>query len=188
MATLLPRPGAFSKGYNFACAWDKNAPLTDQQHAAISALSHALARRPFPPNLEDGGTEKESAFEEAAAMDAVLVNTHQFYKWFAQLESAMKSETNEKYRLYEITLQEHVNTCDGILRQVDDTLNLFEEVQSLHSSVTIKTQTLHDACHQLLVEKQRLVGFTEALRSHPSEIQQPTSNYSIFAPLAQFLL
>ncbi|EMS49697.1 Oligomeric Golgi complex subunit 3 [Triticum urartu] len=159
----LPRSGAFSKGYNFAYAWEKvgtrlcppppsainssggsdlrprfwqNAPVTEEQNAAISALSHAVAERPFPVNLEDGGTavpEKESALEEAGAMDAVLVNTHQFYKWFAELESAMKSETEEKYRLYESTLEERVNTCDDILQQ--------------------------------LVEKQRLIGFAEALRS-----------------------
>ncbi|WVZ65610.1 hypothetical protein U9M48_014942 [Paspalum notatum var. saurae] len=172
-APALPKSGAVSRGYNFASTWEQNAPLTEQQKAAIAALSHAVAERPFPANLErssgkDGGVavpEEESTLEEAGAMDAVLVNTHQFYKWFAELESAMKSETEEKYRLYENTLEERVNTCDGILKQVDDTLNLFEELQSLHSSVATKTKTLHDACDQLLVEKQRLIEFAEALRS-----------------------
>ncbi|XP_062191897.1 conserved oligomeric Golgi complex subunit 3-like isoform X2 [Phragmites australis] len=169
--STLPKSGAVSKGYNFASTWEQNAPLTEQQKAAIAALSHAVAERPLPANLslgKDGGAnvpEKESALEEAGAMDAVLVNTHQFYKWFAELESVMKSETEEKYRLYENTLEERVNTCDGILKQVDDTLNLFEELQSLHSSVATKTKTLHDACDQLLVEKQRLIEFAEALRS-----------------------
>uniref|UniRef100_A0A453MJU2 Uncharacterized protein n=1 Tax=Aegilops tauschii subsp. strangulata TaxID=200361 RepID=A0A453MJU2_AEGTS len=148
MATLPPRSGAFSEGYNFAYAWDKKVPLTGQQNAAISALSHTLADRPFPAHLQDA--DNDSAFEEAGAVDAALVNTHQFYKWFVQLESAMKSEIDEKYRLYESTLQEHVNTCDGILRQVDDTLNLFEQVQSLHSRAAIRIQTLHDACDQLV--------------------------------------
>lgn len=172
-ASALPKSGAVSKGYNFASTWEQSAPLTEQQKAAIAALSHAVAERPFPPNLEkssgkDEGLavpEKESALEEAGAIDAVLVNTHQFYKWFSELESAMKSETEEKYRLYENTLQERVNTCDVILKQVDDTLSLFEELQSLHSSVATKTKTLHDACDQLLVEKQRLIEFAEALRS-----------------------
>ncbi|PWZ56815.1 Conserved oligomeric Golgi complex subunit 3 [Zea mays] len=172
-ASALPKSGAVSKGYNFASTWEQSAPLTEQQKAAIAALSHAVAERPFPPNLEkssgkDEGVavpEKESALEEAGAIDAVLVNTHQFYKWFSELESAMKSETEEKYRLYENTLQERVNTCDVILKQVDDTLSLFEELQSLHSSVATKTKTLHDACDQLLVEKQRLIEFAEALRS-----------------------
>ncbi|KAL6859379.1 hypothetical protein ACP4OV_017638 [Aristida adscensionis] len=172
-AAALPRSGAVSKGYNFASTWEQNAPLTEQQKAAIAALSHAVAERPFPANLEkslgkDGGSvvpEKELALEEAGAMDAILVNTHQFYKWFSELESAMKSETEEKYRLYENTLEERVNTCDGILKQVDDTLNLFEELQTLHLNVATKTKTLHDACDQLLVEKQRLIEFAEALRS-----------------------
>ena len=177
MATLPPRSGAFSKGYNFAYAWDKKAPLTGQQKAAVSALSQTLADGPFPANLQDA--DNNSAFEEAGAVDAVLVNTHQFYKWFAQLESAMKSETDEKYRLYESTLQEHVNTCDGILRQVDDTLTLFEEVQSLHSRAAIRIQTSRDACDQLLMDKQRLIGFAEALRSHPSEIQRGTPNFLV---------
>ncbi|KAK3121853.1 hypothetical protein QOZ80_8BG0661830 [Eleusine coracana subsp. coracana] len=172
-ASAVTRSGAVSKGYNFASTWEQNAPLTEQQKSAIAALSQAVAERPFPANLEkslgkDGGAdvaEKESVLEEAGAMDAVLVNTHQFYKWFAELESAMKSETEEKYRLYESTLEERVNTCDGILKQVDETLNLFEELQSLHLSVATKTKTLHDACDQLLVEKQRLIEFAEALRS-----------------------
>ncbi|KAM0908903.1 hypothetical protein ACQ4PT_015170 [Festuca glaucescens] len=151
----LPKSGAVSKGYNFAYAWEK----------------------------EDGGTtmpEKQSALEEAGAMDAVLVNTHQFYKWFAELESAMKSETEEKYRLYESTLEERVNTCDGILKQVDDTLNLFEELQSLHSSVAIKTKTLHDACDQLLVEKQRLIEFADALRSRYVENNPQYAEYAVY--------
>jgi hypothetical protein len=29
----------------------QNAPLTEQQNAAITALSHAVAERPFPANL-----------------------------------------------------------------------------------------------------------------------------------------
>ncbi|PWZ27619.1 Conserved oligomeric Golgi complex subunit 3 [Zea mays] len=137
-------------------AFLQNAPLREPQKAAIAALSHAVEERPFLPNLEknsgkDGGvavSEKESALEEAGAMD-VLVNTHQFYKWFAELESAMKSETEGKYRLYENTLQDRVNTCDSILKLVADTLNLIEELQSLHSSVATKTKTLHDAGDQL---------------------------------------
>uniref|UniRef100_A0A0E0ICR1 Conserved oligomeric Golgi complex subunit 3 n=1 Tax=Oryza nivara TaxID=4536 RepID=A0A0E0ICR1_ORYNI len=168
----LPNSEAVSHAYKFASTWEKNAPLTEQQNAAIAALSRAVSERPFPANLEkslvkDGGVvvpEKEAALEEGA-MDAVLVNTHQFYKWFSELESAMKSETEEKYRLYESTLEERVKTCDGILQQVDDTLNLFEELQSLHLSVATKTKTLHDACDQLLLEKQRLIEFAEALRS-----------------------
>ncbi|KAJ0981003.1 hypothetical protein J5N97_009258 [Dioscorea zingiberensis] len=175
MATgALPKSGAVSKGYNFASTWEQNAPLTEQQQAAVAALARAVSERPFPQNLEqkssgkDGAvmvSEKDASLEESGTVDAVLVNTHQFYKWFTDLESAMKSETEEKYRLYVNTLVERIETCDGILQQVDDTLNLFNELQSLHHNVTTKTKTLHDACDRLLLEKQRLIEFADALRS-----------------------
>ncbi|KAJ4808906.1 Conserved oligomeric Golgi complex subunit 3 [Rhynchospora pubera] len=173
--TSLPKSGAISKGYTFASSWDQNAPLTDQQKAAILALSNAVSERPFPPNLAQEQTlgkegsiavsPDESSLDDAGALDAVLVNTHQFYKWYAELESAMKSETEEKYRLYEDTLTERIQICDQILQQVDDTLSIIGELQSLHQSVATKTKTLHDACDQLLVEKQRLIEFADALRS-----------------------
>ncbi|KAJ6823791.1 conserved oligomeric Golgi complex subunit 3-like [Iris pallida] len=172
--SIVPKSGAISRGYNFASTWEQNAPLTEQQQAAISALARSVAERPFPPGLsqevsgKDGNNVTVSADDsavESGAIDAVLVNTHQFYKWFSDLESAMKSETEEKYNLYVKTLVERVQICDGILNQVDKTLNLFDELQMLNQTVATKTKTLHDACDRLLLEKQRLIDFAEALRS-----------------------
>ncbi|URE08180.1 Sec34-like family [Musa troglodytarum] len=153
----LPKSGAISKGYNFASSWEQNAPLTEQQKAAILALSNAVAERPFPPHLSQeqilGGpgasaSPQESTLEDSGAIDAVLVNTHQFYKWFSDLESAMKSETEEKYRLYVNTLVERVQICDEILQQ--------------------------------LIEKQRLIEFADALRSklnYFDELENVSTNF-----------
>ncbi|XP_010463298.1 PREDICTED: conserved oligomeric Golgi complex subunit 3-like [Camelina sativa] len=77
----------------------------------------------------------------------------------------MKSETEEKYRHYVNTLTERIQTCDDILHHVDETLDLFNELQLQHQGVTTKTKTLHDACDRLLMEKQKLMEFSEALRS-----------------------
>ncbi|GAB2219227.1 hypothetical protein Droror1_Dr00006859 [Drosera rotundifolia] len=166
----LPRSGAVSKGYNFASTWEQNAPLTEQQQAAIVALSHAVAERPFPPNLaQDVGVRQENGLAQEpvgpAAIEAVLVNTNQFYKWFSNLEAAMKSETEEKYRHYVETLTQRIQTCDDILGQVDDTLELFNELQLQYHAVETKTKTLHDACDRLLMEKARSIEFADALRS-----------------------
>ncbi|CAN6541332.1 unnamed protein product [Malus baccata var. baccata] len=188
----VPKSGAISKGYNFASHWEQNTPLTEQQQAAISTLSHSVAERPFPPNLAQDRTTghqngltvstKDSSFgsEHSAAIEAVLVNTNQFYKWFTDLEAALKSETEEKYRHYLDTLTERIQTCDGILSQVDDTLELFNELQDQHQAVATKTRTLHDACDRLLIEKQRLIEFTEALRSklnYFDELENITTNF-----------
>ncbi|KAF7140703.1 hypothetical protein RHSIM_Rhsim06G0154000 [Rhododendron simsii] len=170
-----PKTGAISKGYNFASTWEQNAPLTEQQQAAIVALSHAFAERPFPVKLsqehvggQDNGlsiSTKHSTMEETEAIEAVLVNTNQFYKWFTDLEAAMKSETEEKYQHYLTSLTERIETCDGILHQVDETLGLFNELQLQHQEVATKTKTLHDACDRVLIEKQKLIEFAEALRT-----------------------
>ncbi|WMV37056.1 hypothetical protein MTR67_030441 [Solanum verrucosum] len=169
----VPKSEAISKGYNFASTWEQNAPLTEQQQAAIQALSHAVAERPFPSNLDQVSghdnslsvSTKLSSLEDSGAIEAVLVNTNQFYKWFADLEAAMKSETEEKYQHYVSTLTEQIQTCDSILHQVDETLDLFNELQLQHQTVATKTRTLHDACDRLLLEKQKLIEFAESLHN-----------------------
>ncbi|XP_018449460.1 conserved oligomeric Golgi complex subunit 3 isoform X1 [Raphanus sativus] len=184
----LPKSGAISKGYNFASTWEQSAPLTEEQQAAIVSLSHAVAERPFPANLVHeyrpenslSVSAEETNLGDSGAIEAVLVNTNQFYKWFTDLESAMKSETEEKYLHYVNTLIERIQTCDNILNQVDETLDLFNELQLQHQTVTTKTKTLHDACDRLLMEKQKLMEFAEALRSkltYFDELENISSNF-----------
>ncbi|KAH7837450.1 hypothetical protein Vadar_014026 [Vaccinium darrowii] len=186
----LPKTGAISKGYNFASTWEQNAPLTEQQQAAIVALSHAFAERPFPVKLsqehvrgQDNGlsiSTKHSPMEETGAIEAVLVNTNQFYKWFTDLEAAMKSETEEKYQHYLTNLTERIQTCDGILHQMDETLDLFNELQLQHQEVATKTKTLHDACDRVLIEKQKLIEFAEAIRTklnYFDELENVATNF-----------
>ncbi|KAG8491375.1 hypothetical protein CXB51_014576 [Gossypium anomalum] len=186
----LPKSGAISKGYNFASTWEQNAPLTEQQQGAILMLSHAVAERPFPANLaqertsgQDAGlsvSTKANNFGDSEAIEAILVNTNQFYKWFTDLESAMRSETEEKYQHYVNTLTDRIQTCDDILRQVDETLDHFNELQLQHQAVATKTKTLHDACDRLVMEKQKLIEFAEALRSklkYFDELENVTSNF-----------
>ncbi|XP_057864087.2 conserved oligomeric Golgi complex subunit 3 isoform X1 [Cryptomeria japonica] len=166
---------AVSKGYSFASTWDQNAPLTEQQQAAVAALSHAAADRPLPKNLaQEPIVMKDSSLavlsvdkpsQASWPTEVVLLNSHQFYKWFTDLESAMKSETEEKYRHYVNTLTQHLLTCDQILHQVDSTLTQFDDLQAQHQAVATKTKTLHDACERLVLEKEKLVEFAEALRS-----------------------
>ncbi|KAL4654549.1 hypothetical protein ACB092_01G387400 [Castanea dentata] len=192
----FPKSEAASKSYNFAQAWDQSTFLTEQQQSAIAALSHVFSERPFPPNLSQdhqdnavsavsalaSANENNNSFQDYGSSTTLplLLNTNQFYKWFTDLESAMKSETEEKYQHYVSTLTERIQTCDGILRQVDDTLDYFNELQLQHQAVATKTKTLHDACDRLVVEKQRLIEFADALRSklnYFDELENIASNF-----------
>uniref|UniRef100_A0A0D6R7B6 Conserved oligomeric Golgi complex subunit 3 n=1 Tax=Araucaria cunninghamii TaxID=56994 RepID=A0A0D6R7B6_ARACU len=175
VALVKQQSDAVSKGYSFASTWDQNAPLTEQQQTAVTMLLHAVAERPLPLNLAQEHTLRQDSSLAVSSVDkplqgswpteAILVNSHQFYKWFTDLESAMKSETEGKYRQYVNTLTQHLETCDQILFQVDSTLNLFDDLQAQHQAVATKTKTLHDACERLVMEKERLIEFAEALRS-----------------------
>ncbi|CAL5375655.1 unnamed protein product [Camellia sinensis] len=158
----LPKSGAISKGYNFASTWEQSQ---EHVHGQDNGLSIST---------------KHCTVEESGAIEAVLVNTNQFYKWFTDLEAAMKSETEEKYQHYLTSLTERIQTCDGILHQVDETLDLFNELQLQHQAVATKTKTLHDACDRLLIEKQRLIEFAEALRSklkYFDELENVATNF-----------
>ncbi|KAI4344665.1 hypothetical protein L6164_011864 [Bauhinia variegata] len=186
----LPNSAAISRGYNFASTWEQNAPLSEQQQAAIISLSHVVSERPMPVKLaqenvlgQDNGlsvSTKDSSGDDAVTIEGVLVNTNQFYKWFTDLESTLKSETDEKYQQYVNTLTERIQTCDDILQQVDGTLDLFNELQLQHQAVATKTKTLHDACDRLVQEKQRLIDFAEAIRSklnYFDELENVATNF-----------
>ncbi|KAH7331555.1 hypothetical protein KP509_20G040200 [Ceratopteris richardii] len=165
------RPPAVSRGYTFASSWDQNAPLTEQQKVAVAALAQAFSERPMPAHVEDHANGQfpdvtdESSSPASFPNEAVLQNSHQFYQWFTDLESAMKSETEEKYQRYVNTLTEQMQTCDQILEQLENTLQLFDDLQEQHQAVATKTKTLHDACERLVLEKDRLMEFADALRN-----------------------
>ena len=56
--------------------------------------------------------------------DAVLQNNNQFYKWHSELEVARTLETEQKYRLYAVALEGHLQTCNHILNKVCCTWSL----------------------------------------------------------------
>ncbi|XP_020092147.1 conserved oligomeric Golgi complex subunit 3-like isoform X4 [Ananas comosus] len=163
VTTTLPKSGAVSKGYSFASTWEQNAPLTDQQKATILALSHTVAERPFPPNLsqkeisvksgELSVSMEDSTFEKAGQIDAVLVNTHQFYKWFIELESAMKSELMEKQRLIEF--------ADALRSK----LNYFDELENVSTSFYSPNMSIGSA--QFLPLLKRLDDCISYVESNP---------------------
>ncbi|CAI7897955.1 unnamed protein product [Closterium sp. NIES-54] len=193
------RPAAVNQGYSLASSWEHNAPLSERQLATIAMLANVAGNRSLPPHLEGDGKEgrEESAATAAGAVGGeggaddgeegeeesdmlLLVNSHQFYKWHSDLETAMKSETEEKYRQYVCVLETHLQTCDHILMQLDSTLAQFDELQAQHRGVASKTRTLHDACERLVADKERLVEFADALRSklnYFEELDKITSRF-----------
>lgn len=79
-----------ASSFDFFALPVQNAPLTEHQQAAIVALSHAVAERPFPPNLaQDHVSHSDNALsvsvsvkdssvrDSAPTIQPFLVNTNQ---------------------------------------------------------------------------------------------------------------
>ncbi|KAL3152568.1 hypothetical protein ABBQ32_001593 [Trebouxia sp. C0010 RCD-2024] len=169
-----PLTGLASQSYNVASAWEQTAVLSNFQEQSIELLAAACSQRPLPRHLTEVSDAPEastsnrngtSAAVQAELEDIVLHSTNQFYKWHSELEAAFASETEEKYKQYAAELQGRLDRCADILSKVDAVLSYFEELQAQHHEVSNKSRTLTDSCERLVLEKERLLQFADALRS-----------------------
>ncbi|KAK9817306.1 hypothetical protein WJX72_012420 [[Myrmecia] bisecta] len=169
--------GAASRSYSVASAWEQSAVLSSSQERVVDLVAEHCSQRPLPQHVlaEVASTSQSSTADRHGRPDAeellgsleeiILHSSNQFYKWHSELEAARTSETEEKYRQYAGTLSGHLQTCEALLAKVDETLGFFEQLKTLHREVSSKTRALHDSCERLVLEKERLVEFADALRS-----------------------
>lgn len=169
-----PLIGLASQSYSVASAWEQTAVLSTSQEQSIELLAAACSQRPLPRHLTEvsdapvassSNRDDTSAAVQAEFEDIVLHSTNQFYKWHSELEAAFASETEEKYKQYAAELQGRLDRCADILGKVDAVLKYFEELQAQHHEVSNKSRTLTDSCERLVLEKERLLQFADALRS-----------------------
>ncbi|DBB10820.1 hypothetical protein WJX82_004700 [Trebouxia sp. C0006] len=169
-----PLTGVASQSYHVASAWDQTAVLSATQEQSIDLLAAECSQRPVPEHLTQDGSaaqpatsSREGALEAAQEHieDVVLHSTNQFYKWHSELEAAFASETEEKYKQYAAELQGRLDSCAEILGKVDAVLHYFAELRAQHHEVSNKSRALTDSCERLVVEKERLLQFADALRN-----------------------
>ncbi|GFZ03131.1 sec34-like family protein [Actinidia rufa] len=143
----LPKSGAISKGYNFASMWEQNAPLTDQQQAAIVALSHAFAERPFPVKLHCGrikGPLKQFWSIRISSTNGLRI-----------LKAAMKSELMEKQRLIEFA------------EALRSKLNYFDELENVRLLQNFHSPNMNVANENFLPLLKRLDECIVYVESNP---------------------
>jgi hypothetical protein len=109
--------------------------------------------------------QQEQPVVGAALEDVVLQTSSQFHRWHTELEAARTLETEAKYRRYADTLNGHLQACSGLLDKVEATLRGFDSLKAQHREVAGKTRALHESCERLVLEKERLVEFAEAVRA-----------------------
>ncbi|XRB05978.1 conserved oligomeric Golgi complex subunit 3 [Pycnococcus provasolii] len=173
-----------ARGYSVATAWEARAGVSDAQEAALQDLAAIVsasteqansatttATRSEPPSDALASTSASNAAAASTSSQQLLdtqsplTQTSAFYKWHSEVEAARSQETEGKYRQYADTLQHHLDTCDGILGTIANTMSALEALQYQHQAVRGKTSGLHDQTESLAAERQQLVAFADALRA-----------------------
>ena len=183
-----------------ASVWEKTASLSDDQLHVIESLRECCSQRPLPSHIIDdrrshassASTSKSESVQgrDQRAMqaepqygtleDAVLRNTNQFHKWHSDLEAAMASEMEEKYKRYADLLNSHLSSCDSILGKVTRTLELFDLLVAENREVAQRSKALHTSCEQIVREKDQLEEFADALRAKLKFFDEFESVYTQF--------
>ncbi|KAG1657780.1 hypothetical protein FOA52_012858 [Chlamydomonas sp. UWO 241] len=188
-----------SKSYNLASTWEASAALSDEQLQLVDTIHQACSQRPLPENIVDdrravtsgapgdavhgGGSAKgggESSYV-GTLEDAVLRNTNQFHKWHSELEAACALEMEEKYKRYADLLNSHWSSCESILGQVQQTLDLFEALLEQHRDVAQRSTLLYSSCEKIVREKDQLEEFADALRAKLKFFDEFEAVYSQFS-------
>ncbi|KAA6429125.1 MAG: conserved oligomeric Golgi complex subunit 3-like [Trebouxia sp. A1-2] len=161
-----PLTGVASQSYHVASAWEQTAVLSATQEQSIELLAAECSQRPVPEHLTQGSgaaqpvaSSREGPLKAAQEHieDVVLHSTNQFYKWHSELQAAFASETEEKYKQYAAELQGRLESYA--------VLHYFAELRAQHHEVSNKSRALTDSCERLVVEKERLLQFADALRN-----------------------
>ncbi|GAX72672.1 hypothetical protein CEUSTIGMA_g128.t1 [Chlamydomonas eustigma] len=185
--------GAASRSYNVASIWEKAASLSEEELRAIEYLNQACSKRGIPENVADDrrsaplveDSHTQSSQPKADTFDgtleeAVLRNTNQFHKWHTELEAACASEMEEKYKRYADLLNNHSSSCENILSQVQQTLDMFELLLSQHRELSQRSKSLYSSCEQIMKEKEQLEEFADALRAKLRFFDEFESVYAQF--------
>lgn len=75
----------------------------------------------------------------------------------------MMQEEDAEYRIYLKQLEQHREDCNGLLDQVSSTLDKLTKLQDQYGFVSNKTNSLHEACEQMLIDQNKLSKLADDL-------------------------
>ncbi|XP_054719988.1 conserved oligomeric Golgi complex subunit 3-like [Uloborus diversus] len=162
-------------------AWDSEsdslAPLSDLQLKSISALQDSSYERPFPSELPVDDDvlfyQQESSVEEAADLlnfssnadvkYTKIENAQQFLSWFTSVEEQLVDDEDIIYKAYMDELSKHCEQYSLIFDDLNCALKSLETLKEKYTFVSDKTNSLHEACEDLLMQQTKLVSSAETI-------------------------
>lgn len=75
----------------------------------------------------------------------------------------MIKEKDTPYRTYLKQLQHHEGDCKELIEQIETTLDRLAKLKDQYSFVSNKTNSLHEACEQMLADQNKLSSLADEL-------------------------
>lgn len=77
----------------------------------------------------------------------------------------MLQEEDAEYRAYLVQLEKHQQDCQELLSQVTGTLDKLSKLNNQYGFVSNKTNSLHEACEQMLIDQTKLSNLADELEN-----------------------
>ncbi|GFR07921.1 conserved oligomeric Golgi complex subunit 3 [Trichonephila clavata] len=157
---------------------DPLAPLSEIALKSIQELSEYPNERPFPTDLliyDDVLYREESSKEQADELDllnfspnaetkfAKIENARQFLSWFTAVEEQLVEDEDILYKAYTEELSNHCGQYTLLFNNICKALESLELLREKYAFVSNKTNSLHEACEDLLAQQTQLVGSAETI-------------------------
>lgn len=157
--------------------WEsKLAPLSDSQKVVVMELSAVASQRPLPEGLSSRHEKLQPV--SAPNIDSRMLNiknTQDLFAWFDEMDSEMLTDQDGVYNDYSSHLKLYCKQCEQMLNQLSTALDALEDMTDKHQFVSLKTQSLHDACEKLVEEQNELTHIAEGISNrlaYFSELEQ----------------
>ncbi|GIX94140.1 conserved oligomeric Golgi complex subunit 3 [Caerostris darwini] len=164
-------------------AWDREtdplAPLNEIQLECIRLLSEIPNERPFPTNLpvdDDMVLYNEESFTEqneelnllnfspnAEVKYTKIENAKQFLSWFTSVEEQLVEDEDILCKAYIEELSKHCDQFSLLYNNIYKALESLELLHEKYGFVSKKTNSLHEACEDLLAQQTQLVTSAETI-------------------------
>ncbi|XP_076363263.1 conserved oligomeric Golgi complex subunit 3 [Tachypleus tridentatus] len=161
---------------------DPLAPITALQKESIEELMSVVAARPLPREVDierisplesEYELEKERNNSEVLCLSSALADfqaeatietSQQFLSLVDNIEERILKDDNEAMKLYVDQLYTSNIESSSLFDEITTSLEQLESLQKLYIFVSDKTNTLHEACEQLLADQATLVNCVEVIK------------------------
>lgn len=127
----------------------------------LASLIHSPSNLSRPSSA--GGFHDSTRITNGLIVDPLEIvrpveTAQQFHDWFAKVEHSMERGQEEIYRLHLAELDEHIDKCEALLEQLEESRGLLSEMDANYKFVEENSRTLQLACETMLDEQVRVIS------------------------------